>query len=398
MLSSLDELMARQDVDAVVVYGESTASCPELAYLVRAPVARGGLYLKKRGEEPLLVVSNLDVESARTGQVSLVRTFDDYGLRLFVRRFGRGRGWAEFVSEVLRRERVGGWIVLAGRFEAGWAVFLAEVLRRRGFRVKATPGPSLLDICRRTKDSWEIERIREAGRKTVAVAQRVEKILEESRVAGDKVLYEKKPLTANILRQSIRQACAEQGLNLVEGFILAVGEESADPHYSGEKDTPIKPGEPVLLDIFPADKTGYRYDFTRTYCVGRAKPLLRKMFTDTVDAQNAALDMIRDNVVCEAPFIRVCRLFMARGWPTPLSKQPVERGFVHGLGHGLGLTIGEEPYLTRFSRDNLLTGDVVTVEPGLYDKSFGGVRVEDVVHVEGGGCVVLAEHRRELEL
>lgn len=398
VLSSLNELMARWGVDAVVVYGESTASCPELAYVVRAPVARGGLYVKKRGEEPLLVVSNLDVESAKTGQVRLVKTYNDYGFREFVRRFGRGRGWAEFVAEVLRREKVGGGLVLAGRFEAGQAVFLADLLRRKGFRVKASPSPSLLDLCRRTKDSWEVDRVREAGRKTVAVVQRVEKILEESRVAGDKVLYENKPLTANVLRQAVRQACAEQGLNLVEGFIIAVGAESADPHYSGEKDTPIKPGEPVLLDIFPADTTGYRYDFTRTYCVGRAKPLLRKMYADTVEAQRIALDMIRENIGCEAPFIRVCRLYMARGWPTPLSRQPVERGFVHGLGHGLGLTIGEEPYLTRFSRDPLLSGDVVTVEPGLYEKGFGGVRVEDVVLVESSRCTVLAEHRRELEL
>ncbi|MEM4300371.1 MAG: hypothetical protein QW069_08800, partial [Candidatus Caldarchaeum sp.] len=81
MLSSLDDLMARRGVDAVVVYGDSTASCPELAYLVRAPVARGGLYVKKRGEEPLLVVSNLDVESAKTGQVRLVKTYNDYGFR-----------------------------------------------------------------------------------------------------------------------------------------------------------------------------------------------------------------------------------------------------------------------------------------------------------------------------
>ncbi|MEM0440020.1 MAG: Xaa-Pro peptidase family protein [Candidatus Caldarchaeum sp.] len=397
MFSDLDALMEKFECDTLVVYGESPSASPELAYLVRAAIPRGGVYMKKRGVEPLLVVGGLDVECARKGVVKTVKTYADYGLRELQRRFGPGRAWAEFIVAVLRTEKVSGNVMLAGRSDMAQTVYLVDFLRRRGFRVIGTPKPSILDLCRRTKDEWEIKRIKEVGRKTVSVTRRLEQVFEQSKTVGGKVLYDGKPLTETVLRKMIRAWCAEEGLNLVEGFILAVGQESADPHYVDEKDTPITEGVPVMFDIYPADSTGYRYDFTRTYCVGTPKPLLRKMFRDVYDAQQTAFDFIRENIPCETPFIKVCQLLRSRGWPTPLDRKVGNRGFVHGLGHGIGLTIGEEPYLTRYNRGTLTSGDVVTVEPGLYEPGFGGVRLEDVVVVSGNKCEILAEHRKQLE-
>ncbi|MCS7133472.1 MAG: M24 family metallopeptidase [Candidatus Caldarchaeum sp.] len=397
MLEEVNGLMERMGFDALVVYGESTASCPELAYFVRTAIPRGGIYLKKRGSEPLLVVSNLDIGCARKGMVSTVKTYGDYGLRELQRRYGPGRAFAQLLVSVLRDERVGGRVALAGRFDAFQAAFLIDYLRRMGFRVVGSPKPTLIDLCRRTKDQWEIDRIRDAGRKTVSVVRRFEKVLEEANVVNDKVVFEGAPLTSGRLRRLVKVWCAEEGLSLVEGFIIAVGPESADPHFVEEKDTPITSGTPILFDIYPADTTGYRYDFTRTYCIGRPRHPLRKMFEDILDAQQTALDTIEENIACEVPFVKVCRLLKARGWPTLLDREVKDRGFTHGLGHGVGLTIGEEPYLTRFNRSKLVSGDVVTVEPGLYEPGFGGARVEDVVLVEKDRCIVMTEHRKQLE-
>jgi Xaa-Pro aminopeptidase len=88
--------------------------------------------------------------------------------------------------------------------------------------------------------------------------------------------------------------------------------------------------------------------------------------------------------------MKTCEIFENHGWPTARqlvkgNKEARVRGFVHGLGHGVGLTIGERPYLSLFGKDVLKKGSVVTIEPGLYDPRIGGVRIEDIVVVGSPG-------------
>jgi Xaa-Pro aminopeptidase len=163
-------------------------------------------------------------------------------------------------------------------------------------------------------------------------------------------------LTTGALRRMVGAWCGELDLTLSEGYILAAGSSSSDPHASTEVDTQLREGDPLLFDIFPAGVTGYRYDFTRTYCVGRPKPALARMYRDVLDAQAVGFDALRQGVRCETPFLQVCRFFRRRGWPTVLGDPRTDRGFVHGLGHGVGLTIGEEPYLTMYANNTLLQG------------------------------------------
>ncbi|MDW8360000.1 MAG: Xaa-Pro peptidase family protein [Candidatus Caldarchaeum sp.] len=397
MISELDDLMAKSGYDALLVLGESTYSSAELYYLVRAPVPRGGVYLKKRGSEPQLVVSTLDAACARKGIVSDVKTYSDYGLGQLQRRFGPGRAYAELIATVLKRAGVSGQVAVAGKTDALTTAYLVDFLRRRGFRVAGMPRPSFLDLCRRKKEKWEAEAVVEAGRRTVKVVEKLEKILEYSDVRQGRITYEGKPLTTGFLRRSVMAWCGEEGLTLPEGLILASGPDSSDPHASGLENKPLNPGEPLLFDIFPASEKGYRYDFTRTYCVGRPKPLLRRMFQDVLEAQTRAFEVVGEGVRCGAVFAEACRVLQRRGWPTLLEARSVDRGFIHGLGHGVGLTIGEEPYLSRDSQTVISTGDVFTVEPGLYEPGFGGVRIEDVAMIEGGKTVKAVEHRYVLE-
>ncbi|MEM1987623.1 MAG: Xaa-Pro peptidase family protein [Candidatus Caldarchaeum sp.] len=397
MLSELDDLMARTGYDALLVLGDSTHSSPELLYLTRAHIPRGGVYFKRRDGEPQLVVSMLDLPSARKGVVVDVKPYSDYGLAQLQRRFGPGRGLAEMLAAMLRRNGVEGKIALAGRADVLTTTYLVDFLRRRGFRVEGMPKPSFLDLCRRKKDRWEVEAVAEAGRRTVRVVERLEKVLGESDVRRGAVYYEGQPLTVGFLKRLVRSWCGEMGLTLPEGLILASGPESSDPHASGEDGKQLSAGEPLVFDIYPASETGYRYDFTRTYCVGRPKPQLRRMFEDVLTAHTHAVETIKEGARCGSVFAEACVILRRRGWPTLLETPNPVRGFVHGLGHGVGLTIGEEPYLSRNSLTPLSTGDVFTVEPGLYEPGFGGVRIEDVVVVENGKGVKLVEHRYVLE-
>src|SRR5437879_11989881 len=104
------------------------------------------------------------------------------------------------------------------------------------------------------------------------------------------------------------------------------------------------------------------------------------MYDAVLEAQTSALDMVREQASCSEMMIQVCKLFEKKGYPTArlLAKDNKEarvRGFMHGLGHGVGLTIGERHYLSLYGTERLRKNSVVTIEPGLYDTKVGGIRI-----------------------
>ncbi len=403
MLSDLDGLMKASGFGALICWGESTASNPELAYLTRAQIPRGGLYIKKLGVEPLLVVSDLDVGVARLGVVGDVRSFDELGYCEMLAKIGRVRALAQLVAKLLKSGGDPGRVAVCGYASSAPMIHLVDSLRRMGFRVSGQARPTFLDLARACKDRWELEAIQGCGIKTLKVVERFEKLLIEADIRGGKLILDGQALTVGALKRKVYVWCAELGLTLPEGVILSNGPDSAEPHHPGSEGKAIEVGQPIVFDIFPRDASGYMYDFTRTYFPGRPTSLLKLMLEDVRQAHQIALDNLREGVSCEMSFIRVCLFLRKRGWPTPiearreLGKSP-GRGFVHSLGHGVGLTIGEEPYLRQGERSRLKAGMVVTVEPGLYEPGLGGVRIEDVVAIEAKGVRRLAEHPYTIEL
>ena len=96
--------------------------------------------------------------------------------------------------------------------------------------------------------------------------------------------------------------------------------------------------------------------------------------------------MVKEQVPCKQMMANACKIFERKGYPTARqlvkgNKEARTHGFMHGLGHGVGLTIGERPYLSLYGKDSLRKGSVVTIEPGLYEPKWGGVRIEDIVVV-----------------
>jgi len=403
MIDIIDDLMRKRGISAVLCYGDTTLGNPELVYLTRTTLPRGGVYLKKRGEEPLLVVSSIDVGHAKRGMVKEVQTYNDYDYPRIVKRYGRQKAFIELLATLLRRHRVKGKIAVYGRNEFCHALFIADKLRRRGHKIIGEPKPTILDVARRTKDGWEISALKTAAEKTLTVVRKVEKLLEELDLRGGTAAYDGKTVTVGAVKRMIRIWCSEAGLTLPEDFILATGPSSADPHEAGIETSPIREGEPILFDIFPQDETGYWFDFTRTYVLGRPSKELAKMYDEVAEAQRVAFDHISEGVKAEEPMLEVCRYFIRNDRLTPLNliegnREAESRGFIHSLGHGVGLTIGEEPYLTLYDNQPLQAGMVVTVEPGLYYPEVGGVRLEDAVVVRKGKPELLAEHQYRLEL
>ena len=281
----------------------------------------------------------------------------------------------------------------------GLGVLYADELRERG--VEILPEPKLFAGLRRTKTEAEISQIEETQRAVEAACARAVEVIGESGTREYGILhYKERPLTSEFLRSEIEIELLKHGCSADAGTITAGGVQSADPHEQGHG--PLRAGEPIILDIFPVNKENRYYaDMTRTVVKGGPRGELQDMYDAVLEAQKVALDTIRDGVNGKDIHQKVSDILHERGYKTTVHDQaegqPLTEGFFHGTGHGLGLEIHEGPRLGT-ADEELKAGDVVTVEPGLYDPKIGGVRIEDLVVVTEDGCRNLTNFPKTLRL
>jgi Xaa-Pro aminopeptidase len=139
---------------------------------------------------------------------------------------------------------------------------------------------------------------------------------------------------------------------------------------------------------------------TRTFAVGTPSDEIREYHGLVRQALDLAVASVRPGVNGKEIHRAVCDFFHEHGYPTQLHKEEgvvLEDGFYHGTGHGVGLAVHEAPYLGRIGHE-LVAGDVITIEPGLYRHGFGGVRLEDLVLVTDDGYEVLTDFPYDLEV
>jgi Xaa-Pro aminopeptidase len=277
-------------------------------------------------------------------------------------------------------------------------VLYADELRARDLKV--TPDAELFASLRRTKTEKEISYIEKTQRAVEAACAHAVGILKEAAIAEDgTLLYGDEILTSERLRSEIDVELVRRGC-AVDGTITAGGAQAADPHEKGHG--PLKAGESIIVDIFPVDKASRYYaDMTRTFVKGEPSSELEKMYDAVLEGQEAALSMIRAGVNGRDVHEKVSNILHERGYKTLKHDQkpgePLQEGFIHGTGHGVGLEIHEAPRISIVDEE-LVPGDVVTVEPGLYKPEVGGVRIEDLVVVTEDGCRNLTNFPKEFRL
>jgi len=205
------------------------------------------------------------------------------------------------------------------------------------------------------------------------------------------------PLTCERIKVEIERVFSQHGA-AAEEFIVAHGAQTAIGHHMGSG--PIAPGEAIVFDLFPRDReTGIYSDMTRTYVVGEVPEEIAGYHALCQEALELSTAMIAPGVNGRDVMRAVCDLFAGHGFPTPLTKQPgevLDSGFFHGLGHGVGLEVHERPRLSVVG-DDLVPGDVITLEPGLYRAGWGGVRLEDILVVTEDGAETVTQYPYELE-
>ncbi len=271
---------------------------------------------------------------------------------------------------------------------------LARELNRAGVQISPVKGEFYPE--RRTKSEMEVDKIRKAQRVAESAMRRAEEILGEASIGNDGVImWQGDALTSEILRAELSIVILRQDMNS-KGLIAAGGGESSEPHNFGTG--PLIANSPIVIDIFPRDTiTGYWGDMTRTYVKGKADKRVKCAYAAVHDAKEAAKEKIMNGVIASEIHQLAFDRMDGHGFPTG-HKQGKHYGFIHGLGHGVGLDIHEAPRLSPLNPSPLETGDVVTVEPGLYYPEWGGIRLEDVVVVREDGCECLTEMPEELEI
>ncbi len=329
------------------------------------------------GPKRVLVVPLLELGRAQQ-EAAGVRVVSPSDLGLHKRKMRQLSAWA---VELLNRE--GLRRVSVGPF---FPAVVLEDLRAAGVKVHVQREP--LYPARAVKDKQELRCLAESQRAAVAAMRAAVACLRASRIGrrGELRGERGKVLTAEDVRLVIDRVLLLHHCQ-ARDTIVACGRQAADPHDRGHG--PLRAHETIVLDIFPQHRGhGYWGDITRTVVRGTASPVARRMHEAVRLAQRWALRAVRAGVRGDRIHAAIQERFVAAGFPME-RRNGVPVGFFHGTGHGVGLDIHEAPSLSLVEV-RLRAGNVVTVEPGLYDPEHGGVRIEDVVVVTAQGCRELA--------
>ena len=390
MLSDLDTLMRSRGIDAVIVPMHE-AQHAAFRWISRGAKVTRGYAIKLVDEPPLLLAYPMERDEA--GATGLkTRLIHDFGYdAIFKSAANAIEAYATFFDAVLRELGSGKVIAFVGNLPFHLYHGIAEKMQERGWTIYRSSGDDLTQLARKRKEPWEIETIASVGTRTEAVVDRVRRILRQCVVERDHVLCQGEVLKLGHLKQVVSSEISRLGMVEDHETILSQGRDAGIPHSRGDGAAVVRPSVPIVLDIFPSDReSGYFFDLTRTFCVGPIPAELQRVHGDVLAAFQLAAEEMRAGTKASLYQALVCDFFEARGYATTRSNPQTLEGYVHSLGHGVGLEVHEKPFfgLTPTNEDSIEVGDIVTIEPGLYfpDREIG-VRIEDTLVVRDDGRV-----------
>jgi Xaa-Pro aminopeptidase len=359
----------------LVMYGDTETST-DLYARVPATIVDPFLYVETAGRR-VVVIASLDAGTVRDALPEAeLRDPEEFGRRDLLQG-GMPRLDAGF--EVARRA-----LAALGVRDAvvpwQFPVALADRLREDGVRL--TVDAASVSALRRVKTPQQLAGIRRAQRAADAAM----------RVAADLLHACEEGLTAEAVRAAMQEACRAHGCELPDDVIVGPNAQGAAGHDAGTG--PVRPGDAVIVDIWPRDRASRCWsDMTRTFVAGGVEPdaELREYWELTREALRRVTAAVRAGAHGRDLHLLACDVYEAAGKPTGRSAPAgTMDGFFHGLGHGVGLDLHEDPGL-GLSGHELVAGDVITLEPGCYRQGYGGVRLEDIVVVTEDGCEVLTQ-------
>jgi Xaa-Pro aminopeptidase len=372
MYEDLDPLMEEYGIDALLTTGSAFVS-PNIYWLTGFRSSDEIIYLKNHGDDPLVAAWLLAVERLRK-ESFITKTHDvsDIVLKLFHENKVIQDNMDRIYKSLLKTHFSGQILGVPDDFPASKLV----MLQKMGYTVKVVE--DLVQEARERKSQREVRIIKKAGDATTGAIARVVEMVKNSKIGPNKtLLYKGAPLTVGMIKLALEHFLLDGGAESAEDAIIAVGTKAFDWHYLGIAGDKMKAGVPIIMDVFPRLKL-HRYvaDVTRTVVKGPAPKKVEGMFDAVSAAADAAVDVLRDGTMIDTVNLACANTLKQHGFDSRRLNPDAKDGMTHGLGHGIGLEVHELPSMYR--RENLfLEGHVMAIEPGVYLKSIGGVRIEN---------------------
>ncbi len=404
MKAELDRLMTERGLDAIFIAGGEGYS-EVRDYMSNGAHITGGFIIKKPGADPLLIVSGMETEEAKKSGYP-VQSWGTLGYYDLLQEYSPEEAGVRMWQRCLEAAGVmAGTIGMYGRGDINEYVELVRMANAilEGYRFVGETGTTLFDEAFLTKDAEEIARIESVAQRTNEVMQATWDFIAGHRANEEEILVNSagEILTIGTVKRFVLVQLLDRGLEDT-GMIFAQGRDAGFPHSRGEASDPVRLGKSIVFDLFPRELGGgYHHDMTRTWCIGYAPPEVQQTYDEVMQAFDIAIETYGLGKPTHLMQEAVQDFFEAKGHPTLRTDSSSQAGYVHSLGHGMGLKIHERPSVSHIRRDDIWqVGNAVTIEPGLYYPDQGlGVRIEDLfIVMENGELRSFTPFRKDLVL
>ncbi|MHA2026899.1 MAG: M24 family metallopeptidase [Candidatus Thorarchaeota archaeon] len=387
MLKDIDTLMEKYEIDGLFTF-DSPFHSPNLLWLTGFRTSDIILYLKNKGEEGVIGAYFNQVDRVKNESfVKRIHDTSEYIVELLKENKVVKDNRDAIIGPMLRDEFSGKTLGVPDEIPASIVVTLEEL----GYDVKVVR--DLVPDARATKSAEEVKQIKKAGDATVGAIKEVVEMIKDSEVGPNKTLMRNgEPLTVGQLKLAMEHFLIDRNTESSEDTILAVGEKAFDWHYLGVAEDKLKAEVPIILDVFPRLKIErYVADVTRTIVKGTPSKRVKEMFEATEAAANAAVDSLTDGTKIDDVNLACFNKLKELGFDSRRLNPDAKDGMTHGLGHGIGLEIHEQP--SMYNREAIFVeGNIMALEPGVYFENVGGVRIENDYAVTKGKAELLTRN------
>ena len=379
---------------ALLLYGD-TERTPAVRHEVPIAIGDPLLFAQLDGRSVVLT-SRLERERVAAAMPSVeILDFFEHGFKeLLEDGHSRRDAQLEVVARVVSELGIAQAIV-----PSAFPVGLADRLRAGGVELRVDD--ESIDARRRAKAGPELDGIRAAQRAAEAGMAAAAALLAKAEPGPDgRLLLDGRDVLAEDVRAALRSACEAEGAPAPPDVIVSSVRQGFG-HEPGSG--PLPAGLPIQVDLWPRhEATGCWADMTRTFVVGEPEDEHAELIAEQEglvrEALESARSAARPRVTGRHLWEATCDTFEAAGFRTQRTgpgEDPNE-GFQFSLGHGVGLEVHEPPALGLGGHDPLVAGDVIAIEPGLWDRRIGGVRFEDLLLITEDGCETLTRYGYDL--
>ena len=388
MYNILFESMEKKDIDWIILSGDRQKST-DIRYFLKDLTFASPIILIKKSEEPIIIHNILESEEALQSKAKTICRDEIVSIDVLRKSSSLKAQTEIFIKKCIEKFGISGKILLLGNQPFQRAFMIYEILKNIDNIKLADIGDSeIMKKVREIKTQDEIDKIQDVSTKVSGIYKEIRNLLKDG-VIRDSLLFDKsgKPIKLGDIRHLVEKIIAEQGLSGSEIPIISMGEEAASPHMTGNVEMQVREGSPIVIDIFPNDnKTGYFSDMTRTFCVGKTSDYVKTLYNNVKEAYEIGKKSVKLGEKTSIPDIAVSDFFVQKGYKTTRDNAGTKEGYIHSLGHGVGLDVHESPRVSFVAKDIFQKMSVFTIEPGLYYKSkSAGIRLEDTFYIDHNG-------------